>query len=124
MAKEFIKPQRVAIASSDGKVVDECFGRARYYRIYALAAAGYQPAEVRESPRPCRDGAHEEDNFAAALSMVADCQMVVAGRIGPEAVRRLEERGIFAAVVALPLEKVLQRLFERGLPPLSAAVFM
>ncbi|MDR1535702.1 MAG: dinitrogenase iron-molybdenum cofactor biosynthesis protein [Planctomycetota bacterium] len=110
-------PGRVAVASRSGVLVDECFGRAAGYRIYEAAPDGYRLAEIRPGPAPCRGQAHDLPSLAAAVESVSDCEMVLAGRIGPEAVRLLAGRGVTGLAVRIGIDDALERLSRRREPP-------
>ncbi|MDR2392379.1 MAG: hypothetical protein LBE84_11965 [Planctomycetota bacterium] len=111
-----IPPARVAVASKTGERIDECFGRAAQYRIYGKRpGGGYRLAETRPGPAPCRDQWHDPENLARAVELLSDCGLVLAGRIGPEAMRRLAERGTAGlAVNGLGVGEALERLSRRA----------
>ncbi|MDR0882125.1 MAG: hypothetical protein LBP55_06245 [Candidatus Adiutrix sp.] len=109
------RPGRVAVATEDGVMIDCCFGRARAYHIYEANARadGYHFMEIRPSPIPCRDQDHDPETLNRAIELLADCQLVLAGKIGPEAIRRLEARGIPALAVSLSMAEAFKRLNKR-----------
>lgn len=107
-------PPRVAVASQDGRFIDECFGRARQYRIYQAGPRGYQLAGIRTSPIPCREQHHDERLLAQAIELLADCGLVLAGRIGPQALRQLQARGMAGLTVHLEINEALRRLYRWG----------
>jgi predicted Fe-Mo cluster-binding NifX family protein len=77
---------RIAVASSDGVAIDRHFGRAKQFRIYRLADAGFEFVEDRAVTPPCSGQQHSDANLADAAAVIADCQGVVALQIGPGAV--------------------------------------
>lgn len=87
--------RRIAVASSDGKVVNRHFGSTPYFAVFDQEPSGtYRFVELRENRRPaCRYG------IQASLELLADCQAVLASRIGPEGLRALASRGIKAIEV-------------------------
>lgn len=103
-------PRRVAVASKTGSLVDECFGRAAEYRIYEWGENAYSPVGIRRGPAPCRNGDHDYNALAEAIDTVADCDVVLAGRIGPEAIRLLAERGVRPLTTRIAIDDALQRL--------------
>jgi predicted Fe-Mo cluster-binding NifX family protein len=121
----------VAVASDSGDTIDACFGRTGSFRIYRLAedAGGcrYEFAETRPGPKPCRDKSHDEELLSRTAELLKDCGMVLAGRIGPGAVRALSDRGIVGLAVPLEIEDALKRLAGRnrsggsGAPPGNSA---
>jgi predicted Fe-Mo cluster-binding NifX family protein len=44
------------------------------------------------------------------IELVADCDLVLAGRIGPRALRQLEERGVAGLAAHLEINEALRRL--------------
>ncbi|MDR1921887.1 MAG: dinitrogenase iron-molybdenum cofactor biosynthesis protein [Candidatus Adiutrix sp.] len=114
MAEKFRKsPRRVAVASKTGVLIDECFGRAENYRIYELADEGYRLAELRPGPAPCRDQSHDPQILGAAVALLADCDMVLAGRIGPEAIRQLSKQGVVGLAAHIGIQDALDHLAKR-----------
>ncbi|MCC8190194.1 MAG: hypothetical protein LIP77_06080 [Planctomycetes bacterium] len=103
-------PRRVAVASAGGRLVDACFGRAASYQIYEWSEDGYRLTATRPGPSPCRNGGHDHDALAAAIDTVADCQVVLAGRIGPEALRLLALRGVRGLSTRIGIQDALDRL--------------
>lgn len=107
-------PFQVAIASNDGRTINACFGRARAFRIYAFNQGGFRLSEIRSSPTPCQGGSHEDGVLTATVEALADCQMVLAGRIGPEAGRLLREKGVEPFSLHAGIESTLRRLMKLG----------
>ena len=103
-------PLRVAVASRGGVLVDECFGRAERFYVYEEAAGGFRLVEIRPGPAPCRGGRHEQGALAGLVALVADCPVVLAGRIGPEALRLLAANGTSGFAVHIGVEDALRRL--------------
>jgi nitrogen fixation protein NifB len=119
-----VSPARVAIASRDGGLIDECFGRAGFYLIYEADGSGYRLREQRPGPRPCRGSGpesapgsgqdHDHQALAAAVALLADCDLVLAGRIGPEALRLLDKNGIAGFAVHISIAEALRKLARRA----------
>ncbi|MDR1397722.1 MAG: hypothetical protein LBJ14_08325 [Desulfarculales bacterium] len=106
-------PARVAVASKDGFSIDECFGRAGQYRIYEACAEGYRLAEIRPGIMPCRQQCRDDAAMTRAADLLADCDLVLAGRIGPQALRQLKKRGVLGLAVNLKIGDALERLRRR-----------
>ncbi|MDR1519464.1 MAG: hypothetical protein LBU23_04885 [Planctomycetota bacterium] len=109
-------PALVAVASKTGERIDECFGRAAVYRIYeAMPEGGYRLRETRSGPAPCREQWHDPAVLAAAARLLSDCDLALAGRIGPEAIRQLAALGVVGlAVNNLEIGEALARLTRRA----------
>jgi predicted Fe-Mo cluster-binding NifX family protein len=84
------------------------------FRIYELVhdkdGFNYKFLETREGPKPCRDKSHDQDVLESTAEILKDCGMVLAGRIGPAAVKALSDRGIMGLSAPLTLEEALKRL--------------
>ncbi|MPM44987.1 hypothetical protein SDC9_91672 [bioreactor metagenome] len=113
------KTWRVALASSDGRSIDEHFGRARHFYVVDIRSDGSRtPLERREIPRAEEIWGHSSANLAAACKALEDCAVLLAARVGPEAKRMLEAGNISVYERALPAEDALARLasyFKRSL---------
>ncbi|MBD5543356.1 MAG: dinitrogenase iron-molybdenum cofactor biosynthesis protein [Lachnospiraceae bacterium] len=87
---------RIAVASTDGKLVNQHFGRAD--RFYILETeedtAEFKLAEERNTVPVCVNGDHEENQMEQAASNLSDCQYVLVSRIGMRARNELEARGL------------------------------
>jgi predicted Fe-Mo cluster-binding NifX family protein len=107
----------VAVATDGGVDIDACFGRTESFRIYRLAEDGdgarYEFEETRQGPKPCRDKSHDEGVLDAAAELLKDCGMVLAGKIGPAAVKALSDRGIVGLAAPLNMEDALRRLARK-----------
>lgn len=78
---------RVALASRDGIVVHQHFGKATHFQIYDINNGAADFVEVRENTPSCSaDGAESHERV---LSLLNDCQAVVISRIGPGAMQTL-----------------------------------
>jgi predicted Fe-Mo cluster-binding NifX family protein len=74
---------RVALASRDGVVVHQHFGKATHFQIYDIEDGASRFVEVRENTPTC--SANGEEAHIRVLSLLSDCQAVVVSRIGPGA---------------------------------------
>ena len=89
------KSWRIAIASTDGKVINEHFGRAD--RFYVTDIGTGQPPrciEIRPVLPLCHDGDHSLQALATTARILQDCQVILVARIGPGARTELEKKGI------------------------------
>ncbi|MDS1030777.1 NifB/NifX family molybdenum-iron cluster-binding protein [Bacillota bacterium LX-D] len=90
-------PYRVAIASSDGKVINQHFGRSRQFLIFEIAENGaWSFVELRENTPPCGMGEHHEDEMRWTAALLSDCSTVLASQVGPGAEQAMKEKGITA----------------------------
>jgi predicted Fe-Mo cluster-binding NifX family protein len=77
---------KIAIASSDGRTVNQHFGHARQFRIYQLDAEGAAFIEVRTTVPACSGHQHSDYGLEQTAALIADCQAVVISQIGAGAI--------------------------------------
>lgn len=86
---------KVAVATSDGIVVNQHFGRARTFFIYDIdEEGGYTLLETRNLPPVCNGGNHEDSKLEGNIQKLADCKYILVSRIGMGAAARAEQAGI------------------------------
>ncbi len=87
---------RVAVVSSDGKVINQHFGKASRFLIFEVDCGKIQFMEVRETTPLCGSGeyGHADDALSRTISLIADCEAVLCARIGGGAEEVLIENGI------------------------------
>lgn len=105
--------RRLAIVSSDGKVVDNHFGRASRFAIYAERGKGWQFLETRETEPACRHQAHADNGLESSADIIADCRWVVVSQIGPAAIDVLLARNILPIVLEGPVPEALAVISSR-----------
>jgi nitrogen fixation protein NifX len=83
---------KIAVASSDGKTVDQHFGQACHFLIFQMGNGGLEFIELREkSKRPIYD---HEYRWRRGFEILKDCRVVFCRRIGEEPRQKLQEIGI------------------------------
>jgi nitrogen fixation protein NifX len=109
---------RIAVATTDGTLVDEHFGRCVRFDVYDLDAAGAELTATRELGPAL---SHEEGAVEDRLAAVLDCAIVHVTSIGPGAAARVVNAGIMPLKVteSTPVADVLTRLQAvlAGSPP-------
>jgi predicted Fe-Mo cluster-binding NifX family protein len=86
---------RVAVASSDGIVINQHFGRADTFYIYELKGSdGVEYIEKRKGMPFCHGGEHDDSELKSAVELLSDCKKVFVLQIGGGAQRQLIESGI------------------------------
>ena len=105
---------KVAVASSDGKVVNRHFGHTKQFLIFELSEGAFNFLESRENVPTCHAGRHEPSDLATTAEIIKDCAYVVASRIGSGAASLLLDRGIRAYIDADFIENTLQKLLKSG----------
>lgn len=104
---------RIAIASADGKIVNEHFGRAsRFLILESLNDGTFAFIEARETESACGGKSHSEESLERNAALLSDCEYVLVSQIGPGAECALLRRGITAFPVSLSIGDALHRLWE------------
>lgn len=96
---------RVAIASTDGIVVNQHFGRAEEFYIFEVERWENREAnedkkleihrkEKRKAEPVCQGGNHDQDAMEQAVHNLADCDYVLVERAGMGACQMLKAQGI------------------------------
>jgi len=87
---------KVAIASSDGKFINQHFGKARKFLIFEVRGPGdYEFVELREDEPSC--GSYRADGQSTTkdrTELLSDCKAVIVSQIGPGASHKLIDKGI------------------------------
>lgn len=102
-----VQPGRVAVASADGRRVDQHFGQARQFDIYDIAPSGVRFVERRNIRRAL---GHHPAEFDRVCLMLYDCEAVVVSRVGPTAAEYLLLKGLRVLQAPYPVQAVLERL--------------
>lgn len=106
---------KIAVASTDGKVINQHFGHADQFLIFELSGSGAQFVEIRRCPPLCGASdqpGHSEDALEERMKLIGDCGAVLCARIGYGMQRELAIQGIRPLEVAGFIEDVLHRLLE------------
>lgn len=88
----------IAIATKDGKVIQEHFGRCNRYCIVEIDNGEYRFTGFREVEPPCNGGEHTVEALVEAARILEDCSYVIVGQIGMGAQQILSEHQISAYV--------------------------
>jgi predicted Fe-Mo cluster-binding NifX family protein len=106
---------RVAVASTDGKVVNQHFGHADRFHIFEIDGEEFRFIETRFVQPFCAGGGHEGKDSTDLLKAMDGCRAVLVNRIGGGAVTMLEENGIDAIEVRGFIEDALREIGRRKL---------
>lgn len=99
---------KVAVASSDGIVINTHFGRAKTFYIYDIQDRGIQLLEVRTGRPFCQFGQHDEQQLMDVVELLEDCAKVYVLQIGKGAEEALITRGIEAITAKGIITEVLE----------------
>lgn len=112
------EPVLCAVASSDGFLVDQHFGRAKSFDVYEVGQEG-EPrfVESRKVQRPCSGQGHSNEALDAVVRTLGDCAFVIVARVGPGARAALSQRGIEAYEIVAEAEAAIEkvRAFRKAL---------
>jgi predicted Fe-Mo cluster-binding NifX family protein len=105
---------RAAFASSDGKVINQHFGRARQFQILDIDEENktWEYVETRENDPSCDGGTHSEEALEQAAATVSDCRAVFVARIGVGAQSLLAQKNVQAIELPYPIEDVIHALLH------------
>lgn len=102
---------KVAVASTDGKVVNQHFGKADiFYIIEVSGTQEYELVEIRESEPVCQSGNHNEVEMSKKILQIADCDYILVSRIGPGAENLLNQHGITAFTIPDFIDEALKKM--------------
>ncbi|HEX3013301.1 MAG TPA: NifB/NifX family molybdenum-iron cluster-binding protein [Methanobacterium sp.] len=124
-------PFKVAIASSNGKSVDQHFGQAADFLIFEIKEnEDFEFIEVRKNIPPSDDPdlfENHDNALAKSVDLISDCDVVLASQIGPGAVKALLSCKIRPySIPNLLIEKALKKLASSKLvskPILRPAIY-
>lgn len=101
---------KVALASTDGKVVNQHFGRAESFHIFEVSGGGYRYLESRATGACCSGGEHEREAFARVADVLKDAGAVIVSKIGRGASDFLEARGFVVYEAPFPIGPLLDKI--------------
>jgi len=118
------KSYRIAVASTDGIVVNQHFGRADRFIIYRVDDGVVCPTGETIKVNPvCSGGDHNEESMLENINKISDCRYVLVSRIGQRAAMLTEQNGIIPMEIPGMIEESIskitafdeiQDLFERN----------
>lgn len=89
---------KVAVASSDGKSINQHFGQAENFLIFEIEKNGnYKLIEIRKNspPQSNPNFLADHDNIVArSTNLISDCEILLVSQIGPGAIKALLSRKI------------------------------
>lgn len=105
------KAYRIGVATTDGIVVNEHFGRAGRFLILDVDEDGKTSVAEERSVTPvCQGGNHDDDRMEENVQRLSDCRYLLVSRIGQGAADVLEQHGISAYELPGILEESVQKL--------------
>ena len=114
---------KIAVATSDGIVVNQHFGHANLFYIYEVHDKNLIQTEIRHVNPACISKEHDENAVLKNLKLIEDCRFLLVSRIGTYAQQQAENLGITPFEIPHMVEDALkkavsfveiQNLFERN----------
>ena len=103
---------KIAFASSDGKVVNQHFGRAKQFFIVEIEGKDYRYIETRINEPSCQDFQHTEEAMNKSIELIVDCKAVFVARIGKGALAQVEGRGMKGIEAPYFIEDILKKVLN------------
>lgn len=104
---------KVAVASSDGKVINQHFGKSKQFLVFEVDDRNFKFIELRENIPPCMEFQHDEDALFRAVELISDCKAIFVSKIGGGAVNALSFKGIKAFETPDIIEDVMKKIVVR-----------
>lgn len=105
---------RVAVASTDGKFINQHFGKADKFLIFDIVGfEEFKFVELRENDPSC--GSYKDDGKSTTfdtIKLISDCKAVIVSQIGPGASKKLQNEGITPLISPNFIEEVLNELSQ------------
>jgi len=104
------KTRRVAAASTDGKTINEHFGKAASFFIYEIGKETSAFIEKRNVTPLSHGSGHTEDGISSTIDALKDCTAVIAVKVGGAVKRALEINGISVFERTESIDNALSKL--------------
>lgn len=121
---------KIAVASSDGKNINETFGMAKSFIIYEVTDSVYRQLEERVyhpqkadailnscnnsggcgSSNGCVSGCDGQGYVSSKVELISDCRVVVCKKIGFNIQKQLERKAISVFDVSCTTEEALNKI--------------
>jgi len=103
----------IAIASSDGIVVNNHFGKAAKFYIYSVNQNDeFSFKEIREVIPVCNGGDHDDNRLKENLERFTDCRHILVSRIGYGASSMASDMGIECYELPGEIEQSIIKLIQ------------
>lgn len=104
---------RIGIATTDGLVVNQHFGRAESFLIADVdETEKINVIEQRFLQPICEGGDHDDNRLLANVEKLSDCNYILVSRIGPGASALLSQKGIAAYEIPGVIEDAVKKLLR------------
>lgn len=104
---------RIAVASSDGIVVNQHFGHADRFLIYDVTDSGNcNLAEIRSAEPVCSFRDHDDEKLKKNMKILQDCKYLLVSKIGNGASMCAEQFGITAMELPDWIENSIRKVIS------------
>ncbi len=103
---------KVAVASSDGKVINHIFKRAEQFLIFGIDEDRCRFLESRVNNPSCVQWEYSKDTLDYTARLISDCKYVLTSRIDRKAADYLLHRGIKAYSISEYIEDAFKRIIR------------
>ncbi len=102
---------KIAVASSDGKVINRHFGRAEEFLIIGIDERNQSYCLERRRVNPiCEKGNHEDGRLEDSIKTLTDCRYVLVSRVGQSAASQMKRLGVTPMELPGLIEESIQQL--------------
>jgi nitrogen fixation protein NifX len=101
---------KVAVASSDGKVVNQHFGRATQFLIFDIEDESFKFSKLIKTAPFCSNGEHDDAKLSLATESLVGCRAILVTQIGNGAMEALERKGIEAFDIKGLIDDALNKI--------------
>lgn len=106
---------KVAVASTDGKVISQHFGRSDEFLIFEIDNHEFRYDETRSVASCCTGFGHNQSAFDAVSKVLSDCRGVIVSKIGDGASAYLENKGFIVFEAPMLIKDALNRIILENL---------
>jgi len=104
---------RIAVCSSDGRMVDEHFGTTPQFLVLDLENDTPKFVEKRANLPACHGSGHVGEAMANSIDTISDCQILLTVRAGPPVLARLAQKGIEVVQLTTSISEAVAGLSQR-----------
>jgi nitrogen fixation protein NifX len=101
---------KIAVASTNGKVVDLHFGDANRFLIFEIKDGQGKFSEIREKTEMKID--NHQERWLASIDLIEDCKAVLCSKIGKEPKIELMKLGIKPITLDCDVDEAVQSCAE------------
>lgn len=105
---------RVAVASTDGKVVNQHFGHADIFYLFEIDTDNnrFDYIDKRGIEPCCNSFGHSQQAFENVAEKISDCKAIIVSQIGEGAVNFFESKGFEVVEAPYLIVDVLNKILQ------------